>query len=181
MRLVHHLAFRLTATLFFLLLVLLALSTYVFIDLQRRHYEESMAACARRASGFVQHALLDGMRSNSVEDIRETVRDMSDVPELALIRIVDTRGTIRYSSRPTEVGGTLELSSASCAGCPAPCLEACPQEAFVRGRYDRRRCRRQIEKDQENPYRIMDISSMTYAITCIKYCRACELACPVGG
>jgi epoxyqueuosine reductase len=68
-----------------------------------------------------------------------------------------------------------------CAGCAAPCLQACPQEAFVRGSYDRRRCSRQIEKDQENPYRIMDISSMTYAITCIKYCRACELACPVGG
>jgi epoxyqueuosine reductase len=68
-----------------------------------------------------------------------------------------------------------------CAGCPAPCLQACPQEAFARGSYDRRRCCRQIEKDQENPYRIMDISSMTYAITCIKYCRACELACPVGG
>jgi epoxyqueuosine reductase len=68
-----------------------------------------------------------------------------------------------------------------CAGCPAPCLQACPQEAFARGSYDRRRCLRQIEKDQENPYRIMDMSSMTYAITCIKYCRACELACPVGG
>lgn len=67
-----------------------------------------------------------------------------------------------------------------CTGCPAPCLQTCPQEAFARGRYDRRRCRRQIEKDQENPYRIMDMSSMTYAITCIKYCRACEFACPVG-
>ena len=68
-----------------------------------------------------------------------------------------------------------------CAGCPAPCLQACPQKAFARGSYKRRHCRRQIKKDDKNPYRIMDISSMTYAITCIKYCRACELACPVGG
>jgi epoxyqueuosine reductase len=66
-----------------------------------------------------------------------------------------------------------------CAGCPAPCRQACPQQAFSSGSYDRSRCRRQLEKDQRNPYRILDASSMTYSIECIKYCRACELACPV--
>lgn len=76
-------------------------------------------------------------------------------------------------------GGGLEFDP--CGACPAPCRQACPEQAFGSGSYERSRCRRQLEKDQRNPYRILDIGSMTYSIECIKYCRACELACPVAG
>jgi epoxyqueuosine reductase len=67
-----------------------------------------------------------------------------------------------------------------CRTCDAPCRRACPRNAFGGGAYERQRCRLQMGADADNPYRIMDVSSMTYSIDCIKFCRACELACPVG-
>jgi epoxyqueuosine reductase len=67
-----------------------------------------------------------------------------------------------------------------CTGCDAPCRGACPQEAFRGGAYDLDLCQRQMAADEANPFRVMDVTSMTYSIHCIKYCRACELACPVG-
>jgi epoxyqueuosine reductase len=66
-----------------------------------------------------------------------------------------------------------------CEGCPAPCRRACPRQAFGTGAYRRPPCRREMDANEANPYRIQDVSSLTYSIVCVKYCRACELACPV--
>lgn len=60
-----------------------------------------------------------------------------------------------------------------CDRCPAPCLDACPQGALAGDRYDRRRCMRQMACDEAHP-----VTDQTGGI---QYCRACELACPVGG
>ena len=72
-----------------------------------------------------------------------------------------------------------------CEGCDAPCLRSCPQGAFDRqvhdpievglehlpgrnGYFSRERCSLQMEADIES------------AAEVVKYCRACELSCPVG-
>lgn len=66
-----------------------------------------------------------------------------------------------------------------CGPCPAPCRSACPRGVFDGGAYSRPECRQEMDANEANPYRIQDVSSLTYSITCVKYCRACELACPV--
>jgi epoxyqueuosine reductase len=71
------------------------------------------------------------------------------------------------------------LPFSPCVRCPAPCLQVCPQKALQDGRFERQRCYRQLQKNENDPHRIIDPSSMSYSIVCIKYCRACELACPV--
>lgn len=64
-----------------------------------------------------------------------------------------------------------------CEGCDTPCRKACPQAAFRDGVYNRTRCMKQMKADetnkalsrrQERPVRV------------IRYCRACETACPIG-
>jgi epoxyqueuosine reductase len=64
-----------------------------------------------------------------------------------------------------------------CDGCDRPCWRACPQDAFASGAYDRRRCAIQMEQDEARqampPGDAPDLAV-------VKYCRACELACPVG-
>lgn len=68
-----------------------------------------------------------------------------------------------------------------CNGCDAPCHNACPREAFRSGKYDRSICK--IEMDQNDadveilPGPIMGIEEECEVI---KYCRGCELSCPVG-
>jgi epoxyqueuosine reductase len=90
-----------------------------------------------------------------------------------------TRVRLRALLIDVELETIDHLTFDPCAGCPAPCIAACPQDALQGGSYEKRRCCRQLEKDENNPHRRMDVSSMTYSIVCIKYCRACELACPV--
>ena len=64
-----------------------------------------------------------------------------------------------------------------CTGCPAPCSDACPQEAFRDGSYSRPPCQNQMDKDVEN-HHSMDQDGLI--VKQVRYCRACELACPVG-
>jgi epoxyqueuosine reductase len=59
-----------------------------------------------------------------------------------------------------------------CDTCPAPCLTVCPQAAFDSGTYDRSRCMRQMAADEN--------AAAAGVRSGIQYCRACELACPVG-
>ncbi|MFB0507947.1 MAG: epoxyqueuosine reductase [Thermodesulfobacteriota bacterium] len=86
--------------------------------------------------------------------------------------------------RALSLGGKLAptgpIDFSPCRFCDMPCRGACPQKAFAQGSYSRDLCMRQMNMDEanrvisekeveENPPRI-----------CVKYCRACELACPVG-
>ncbi|MDM8548494.1 epoxyqueuosine reductase [Desulfobacterales bacterium HSG2] len=96
--------------------------------------------------------------------------------------------------RETKAAGPVEFNP--CEDCKQPCRKACPQDAFqntvcsadepglsvlpgIRGTFDRVACNVRMQKDidegimvkpegDEEPYK------------CIRYCRLCELACPVG-
>jgi epoxyqueuosine reductase len=64
-----------------------------------------------------------------------------------------------------------------CTGCPAPCSDACPQEAFRDGSYSRPPCQNQMDRDVENHH---SVDQDGLIVKQVRYCRACELACPVG-
>jgi epoxyqueuosine reductase len=81
--------------------------------------------------------------------------------------------------RPLEHTGALE-SFAPCDACDGPCIRACPQKAFQEGPYQRKRCLRQMQRDETNPIvRQSPVVGMPAEIR-IAYCRQCELSCPVG-
>ncbi len=83
-----------------------------------------------------------------------------------------------------------------CRRCPMPCTQACPQRAFARkiykradvgldplpgrsGTYDRLRCNRQMESDESHASAATVNGRETMGMQ-VAYCRACELACPIG-
>jgi epoxyqueuosine reductase len=83
-----------------------------------------------------------------------------------------------------------------CEDCPMPCIKACPQQAFGSkiyskkqlglerlpartGVYSRILCNVQMELDI-NHYEKITIEGRDAPGRRIRYCRACELACPVG-
>ncbi len=77
-----------------------------------------------------------------------------------------------------EPTGPIDFSP--CNSCDMACKEACPQRAFTRGSYGRDLCMRQMSRDEAHrviPEKEMEEDSPS---TCVRYCRACELACPVG-
>lgn len=84
-----------------------------------------------------------------------------------------------------------------CPECEAPCLKCCPNKAFDEivltpeqtgqkylpgriGNYYRNNCAQIMQKneDEAKPELVQEISSEPIGI--IKYCRNCELSCPVG-
>jgi len=67
-----------------------------------------------------------------------------------------------------------------CEGCLRPCWQACPQEAFASGTYDRARCAVQMERDEASAFTVEGGRGMDAGAAYVDYCRACELACPVG-
>ncbi len=68
-----------------------------------------------------------------------------------------------------------------CATCSKPCQRVCPRTAFRSGSYQRTLCKQ--EQDQlDVDFEVLDgeIMGLDEPSEVTKYCRACELACPVG-
>jgi len=78
-----------------------------------------------------------------------------------------------------DVEPTGPIDFAPCETCDMPCRQACPQEAFQSGTYDRSLCNEQMEHDKENALTCKDPDYVTSSAILIKYCRVCEFVCPV--
>ncbi len=78
------------------------------------------------------------------------------------------RVRLRALCLDTELEPTGPMDFAPCETCDMPCRQACPRKAFKNGAYKRVLCNKQMKIDEANR-----------VTAYIKYCRACELACPV--
>lgn len=67
-----------------------------------------------------------------------------------------------------------------CDTCDMPCRSACPRNAFVSGSYSRESCAKQMEADEADKVIVEQSTKEDSPGVRIKYCRACELTCPVG-
>jgi epoxyqueuosine reductase len=67
-----------------------------------------------------------------------------------------------------------------CDTCDTPCRTVCPQNAFSSGSYHRPSCVCQIDADAAKKVPKGDAEKNGKPVMVIRYCRACELACPVG-
>lgn len=66
-----------------------------------------------------------------------------------------------------------------CSGCAAPCREVCPKDAFSRGGYERADCERRMAADLAARLPAF-LPAAPAPVEVVRYCRACELACPIG-
>jgi epoxyqueuosine reductase len=67
-----------------------------------------------------------------------------------------------------------------CESCEVFCQKACPMKAFPQGKYSKPICVEQMNADVENKVPEGEIGENGKHNLMIKYCRACELSCPVG-
>jgi len=96
----------------------------------------------------------------------------------------------------TDLPSTGPIDFDPCLNCPVPCRKACPQQAFSTnvyavedyamdelpgrsGVYNRFQCNRQMDIDIANA-EVIDIEGRAALGKRVKYCRECEMACPVG-
>jgi epoxyqueuosine reductase len=85
------------------------------------------------------------------------------------------RVRLRAMFLDVELQPTGLLDFDPCADCDIPCFRACPQDAFRSGTYERKYCVIQMQADEANKATINNDPDTWY----IRYCRACELSCPV--
>jgi epoxyqueuosine reductase len=78
-----------------------------------------------------------------------------------------------------EPTGRLEGFS-PCESCAQLCHLACPRDVFSTGVFHRPTCMRQINADVANEMLDGQVGEDGKPRPVVKYCRACELACPVG-
>lgn len=65
-----------------------------------------------------------------------------------------------------------------CDSCGEICHSVCPQNVFSSGTYDRSKCIAQLDADIANRMPAAEGSADVIPGLVVKYCRACELACP---
>ena len=91
----------------------------------------------------------------------------------------------RIRLRPILIEGDLQPNEPikgffPCETCDTLCQKVCPQNAFSSGAYRRQSCTIQLDADIANKVPGGEIDENGKPIMVITYCRACELACPVG-
>jgi epoxyqueuosine reductase len=90
------------------------------------------------------------------------------------------RVRLRAISFGEELEPTGPKDFSPCDSCHRPCIEVCPQNALETGLYSRDRCEVQMNEDVSNRVILEQWEEDGTQSVRIKYCRACELACPVG-
>jgi epoxyqueuosine reductase len=66
-----------------------------------------------------------------------------------------------------------------CEACEADCRKACPGKAFSNGTYDWSACLSQLNFNMDNAVPTGELDEKGLPVSVIKWCRECELACPV--
>jgi epoxyqueuosine reductase len=80
-----------------------------------------------------------------------------------------------------ELESTGPIDFTPCEGCDMPCRRVCPQKAFSSRSYVRALCNEQMKNDEANKVVFEKLHSNNSLSMCVRYCRACELSCPVAG
>jgi len=87
----------------------------------------------------------------------------------------------RIRFRALFLDATSDLSGpgdfSPCVDCHMPCRKACPRKAFDQGAYIRADCKKQMVADKVSSKNSETEASPAFRV---KYCRACEFACPAG-
>lgn len=78
-----------------------------------------------------------------------------------------------------DLASTGPVEFSPCESCDMPCKQVCPQNAFSFGSYNRTLCAKQMQRDEANKVIVKKALKDGIPEFRIKYCRACELACPV--
>ena len=86
--------------------------------------------------------------------------------------------SIRIAADLSPTGSLTDFNP--CDQCPRYCQKACPVNAFATGNYHRPACNRQMNADEANKVAEGEIDQRGNPGWVIKYCRDCELTCPVG-
>ena len=91
-----------------------------------------------------------------------------------------TRVRLRGMFIEAELAPTGPSTFDPCNGCDRPCHRSCPVDAFRSGAFERAVCRKeQVQNEADEALVEGSVLGVDEDLKVIKYCRDCELSCPV--
>lgn len=128
----NRLTFRLTGGVTAVLLIVGVPFLFAFHDMERRQKFEALSRSATRISQLLVEGLRSSMLAGHPDLINETVRNLSEHPDVERVMLLDHRGMVRVSSDAAFEGRTLDRQQAgSCAVCHSGSSAAAPQSRTI--------------------------------------------------
>ena len=135
-----------------------------------------------------EHSILVQLLPYNVEDGGVFLKDAAVLAGLGIIGANNLLITPEFGPRvrlralflDVEVVPTGKKAFSPCNACDMSCRRSCPRNAFFSGSYSKELCGKQMNEDESNRVIIKPTSPNDSPEGRIKYCRACELACPIG-
>jgi len=111
------LSFKLFVALFITIIILFGLYSTLSYQLQNKIYEETIGLAAYRMSDLAKNSLHRLMQLNEREELYHTIKLMSSEPGIESISIYNKKGVIKFSTKESEIGQTVDMKAEACYIC----------------------------------------------------------------
>ncbi len=115
----HSISFKLFLLLVLLLFALFGLHNLLSSFMQIKIYENTIGQSAYRASDLIKKSLFRLMLLNERNELYQTILLIGSEPGIEGIRIYNKKGEIKFSTRETETGTTVDMKAEACFACHA--------------------------------------------------------------
>ncbi len=115
----HSLSFKLFLVLLILLVVLFSLYVTIGSRLQMQMLEDTVKLGAYRQSDMIKKSLYRLMLVNKRDELYHTILLMGEEPGVESIRIYNKKGEIKFSTKESETGHTVDMKAEACYDCHA--------------------------------------------------------------
>ena len=113
----HSISAKLMLSILLAGLAIFALLGYLSIRLHRKNLEAAALLSAERQSDVLRRSASHYMLHNDRAGLYEMMANMADQPGMVRLRILNSEGVISFSTRPAEVGATVNKAAEACYGC----------------------------------------------------------------
>ncbi|MFG0252812.1 MAG: sensor histidine kinase [Phycisphaerales bacterium JB038] len=100
--------------------LVLATHAYLCFGSAQERFQQLVHAEAERSTGLIRMAMHEGMLTNRLDEVQETLTQLAEQPEVAAIRVYDKVGQVVLSADTAELGWLAEPESDICTSCHDP-------------------------------------------------------------
>ena len=118
-RLLHSLSFKLSFSVGLVTFLAVAAGAWWMVQRQGDYLEERFES---EAAGFVEtvrRATYYSMLQNQRENLHRIISDVGRQPGVEAVRVFNKEGLIMFSSRPEDIGRSVDMRAEACYGCHA--------------------------------------------------------------
>ena len=112
-----HIKYKVSLYLALALAPVMVLFPYLIVQHQRNHLQEEISRHVVQISEIVVKSTRYAMLINKQEMAEKIIQDIGQQDGIERVRIISKEGTIIHSSRPAEVGYSVEQSDEPCVNC----------------------------------------------------------------